>query len=115
MRQGSGKTLTTYGDLVDGVIAGLEDTSAQLDQASLFKHGTTHVINAFIQRHGARTALIATKGFRDILEIGRGNRPETFDLRYRRSEPLIPRSLRFEIAERMDGRGTWCFRLMSRA
>ena len=100
-----GKTLTTYGDLVDGVIAGLEDTSAQLDQASLFKHGTTHVINAFIQRHGARTALIATKGFRDVLEIGRGNRPETFNLRYRRSEPLIPRSLRFEIVERMDGQG----------
>ncbi len=100
-----GKTLTTYGDLVDGVIAGLEDTSAQLDQASLFKHGTTHVINAFIQRRGAKTALIATRGFRDVLEIARGNRPETFNLRYRRGEPLIPRSLRFEVIERMDGQG----------
>lgn len=100
-----GKTLTTYGDLVDGVIAGLEDTSAQLDEASLFKHGTTHVINAFIQRRGAKTALIATKGFRDVLEIARGNRPETFNLRYRRGEPLIPRSLRFEVVERMDGQG----------
>lgn len=100
-----GKTLTTYGNLVNGVITGLEDTSAQLNQASLFKHGTTHVINAFIQRHGARTALVATKGFRDVLEIARGNRPETFNLRYRRSEPLIPRSLRFEVAERMDGQG----------
>lgn len=100
-----GKTLTTYGDLVDGVISGLEDTSAQLDQAALFKHGTTHVINAFIQRRGARTALIATLGFRDILEIARGNRPETFNLRYRRSEPLIQRSLRFEVTERVDGKG----------
>lgn len=100
-----GKTLTTYGDLVDGVISGLEDTSAQLDQAALFKHGTTHVINAFIQRRGARTALIATRGFRDVLEIARGNRPETFNLRYRRSEPLIQRSLRFEVTERIDGKG----------
>lgn len=100
-----GKTLTTYGDLVNGVIAGLEDTSAQLDEAALFKHGTTHVINAFIQRRGARTALIATKGFRDVLEIARGNRPETFNLRYRRSEPLIQRSLRFEVVERTDGQG----------
>lgn len=100
-----GKTLTTYGDLVDGVISGLEDTSAQLDQAALFKHGTTHVINAFIQRRGARTALVATKGFRDVLEIARGNRPETFNLRYRRGEPLIQRLLRFEVIERMDGQG----------
>lgn len=100
-----GKTLTTYGDLVEGVIAGLEDTSAKVDQAALFKHGTTHVINAFIQRRGARTALVTTKGFRDVLEIARGNRPETFNLRYRRSPPLVARSLRFEVDERMDGQG----------
>src|SRR4051812_26033284 len=62
-----GKTLTTYGDLVEGVITGLEDTDTRVDQAALFKHGTTHVINAFIQRRGARTALITTKGFRDVL------------------------------------------------
>ncbi|MBB6309902.1 hydantoinase/oxoprolinase family protein [Xanthobacter tagetidis] len=100
-----GKTLTTYGDLVEGVIAGLEDTGAELSHAALFKHGTTHVINAFIQRRGGRTALIATAGFRDVLEIGRGNRPETFNLRYRRGAPLVPRSLRFEVTERMDGQG----------
>lgn len=100
-----GKTLTTYRDLVEGVLAGLEDAEARLDQASLFKHGTTHVINAFIQRHGARTALVTTKGFRDVLEIARGNRPETFNLRYRRLPPLVPRSLRFEVAERIDGQG----------
>ena len=100
-----GKTLTTYGDLVEGVIAGLEDTSANVGQASLFKHGTTHVINAFIQRRGARTALVTTRGFRDVLEIARGNRPETFNLRYRRNPPLVPRSLRFEVDERMDGQG----------
>ncbi|MEW6121933.1 MAG: hydantoinase/oxoprolinase family protein [Pseudomonadota bacterium] len=100
-----GKTLTTYADLVQGVIEGLKDTGARLDEAALFKHGTTHVINAFIQRRGGRTALLTTRGFRDVLEIARGNRPETFNLRYRRSEPLIPRSLRFEVDERMDGQG----------
>lgn len=100
-----GKTLTTYADLVKGVIEGLADTGARLDDAALFKHGTTHVINAFIHRRGGRTALLTTRGFRDVLEIARGNRPETFNLRYRRSEPLIPRSLRFEIHERMDGQG----------
>lgn len=100
-----GKTLTTYGDLVDGVISGLEDTHARLDEAALFKHGTTHVINAFIQRRGARTALVTTKGFRDVLEIARGNRPETFNLRYRRGEALIQRSMRFEVVERIDGQG----------
>ncbi|MBR1172743.1 hydantoinase/oxoprolinase family protein [Bradyrhizobium sp. KB893862 SZCCT0404] len=100
-----GKTLTTYGDLVEGVIAGLEDTKVGLDQAAIFKHGTTHVINAFIQRQGARTALVTTKGFRDVLEIARGNRPETFDLRYRRQECLVPRRLRFEVEERIEGKG----------
>lgn len=99
------KTLTTYGNLVEGVIAGLEDTSISLDQVNVFKHGTTHVINAFIQRKGARTALIATRGFRDILEIARGNRPETFNLRYRREESLIPRRFRYEVGERIAGDG----------
>ena len=79
-----GKTLTTYGNLVAGVVAGLEDTRIGLDEAQIFKHGTTHVINAFIQRQGARTALVTTQGFRDVLENARGNRPETFNLLERR-------------------------------
>lgn len=101
-----GKTLTTYGNLVAGVIAGLEDTDVGLDRAAIFKHGTTHVINAFIQRRGARTALVTTTGFRDVLEIARGNRPETFNLRYRRHDCLIPRRFRFEVTERIGGDGT---------
>lgn len=100
-----GKTLTTYGDLVSGVITGLENTEVGLDRAAIFKHGTTHVINAFIERKGARTALVTTKGFRDVLEITRGNRPETFNLRYRRHECLIPRRFRFEVDERIGGDG----------
>ena len=99
------KTLTNYGDLVEGVLEGLAGTGVRLDQTLLFKHGTTHVINTFLQRNGARTALVATRGFRDTLEIARGNRPVPFQVKYRRDPPLVPRTLRFEVDERMDVRG----------
>ena len=52
----------------------------------------------------AKTALVTTEGFRDTLEIGRGSRPESFNLFYRRLAPLVPRDLRFEIRERMSAR-----------
>lgn len=100
-----GKTLTDYDDLIAGVIRGLEDTEAAIDKAALLKHGTTHVINALLERRGAKAALVTTAGFRDVLEIARGNRSVPFDLRYRRTDPLIPRRLRFEVAERIDGQG----------
>lgn len=100
-----GKTLTQYGDLVDGVLEGLSETGVSLPQTLLFKHGTTHVINTFLQRSGARTALVTTRGFRDVVEIGRGNRPVPFQVNYRRDPPLVPRQLRFELEERMDHQG----------
>ena len=100
-----GKRLTNYENLVAGVTEGLQDTHATLDDAQLLKHGTTHVINAFIQRTGSVTALVTTRGFRDILEIARGNRAVPFDLGYRRHAPLVPRSLRFEVGERIDAKG----------
>jgi N-methylhydantoinase A len=100
-----GKTLTTYSDLVIGAMQGLEQTGAPASEALLFTHGTTHVINSLIQRRGGRTALVTTTGFRDVLEIGRGNRADPFDLRYRRDPPLIPRPLRFEVDERIGGDG----------
>lgn len=100
-----GKTLTDYGDLIAGVISGLEDTESSIGDAALLKHGTTHVINALLERRGAKAALITTAGFRDVVEIARGNRSVPFDLRYRRTPPLIPRSLRFEINERIDSDG----------
>jgi N-methylhydantoinase A len=101
-----GKTLTNYRDLVAGVLDGLSDTDGHLDEAAVFKHGTTHVINAFVQRKGARTALVTTEGFRDLLEIGRGNRASPFNLAYRRFAPLVPRELRFEVTERTLADGT---------
>ena len=101
-----GKTLTNYRDLVAGVLDGLSDTDGHLDEAAVFKHGTTHVINAFVQRKGARAALVTTDGFRDLLQIGRGNRASPFNLAYRRFAPLVPRELRFEVTERTLADGT---------
>jgi N-methylhydantoinase A len=101
-----GKTLTTYGNLVDGVALGMAEAGAEPAGTALLRHGTTHVINAFLQRRGARTALVATRGFRDVLEIGRGNRPLPFELGFRREPPLVPRALRFEVAERIAADGT---------
>ena len=99
------KSPTSYDNLVEGIFECVAKAGVDLRGAELVKHGTTLVINALLQRHGAKTALITTKGFRDVLEIGRGNRPTPFDLRYKRDDPLVPRALRFEIAERIGGNG----------
>ncbi|MHA1108700.1 MAG: hydantoinase/oxoprolinase family protein, partial [Alphaproteobacteria bacterium] len=99
------KSPTTYEDLVEGIFECVAKAGVDLRDAELVKHGTTLVINALLQRNGAKTALITTKGFRDVLEIGRGNRPTPFNLRYRRDEPLVPRALRFEVEERIGGKG----------
>lgn len=100
-----GKSLTNYADLVKGVMEGLSGIGVSVEDALLLKHGTTHVVNTFLQRNGARTALVATRGFRDILEIGRGNRPVPFQMNYRRDPPLVPRTLCFEVDERINSRG----------
>lgn len=88
---------------------GMADCLAQADIASdtidMLRHGTTVVINALLERKGARTALITTRGFRDILEIGRGNRAEAFNLLYDRLPPFVDRVHRLEVDERMDARG----------
>src|SRR5438046_1656582 len=99
------KSPTTYGNLVDGVLDCFAKAKLEPRAASFVNHGTTLVINALIQRKGAKAALVTTKGFRDVLEIARGNRPDPFDLHYQRDEPLIPRELRLEVAERMDSKG----------
>lgn len=99
------KSPTTYENLVDGILACFRKAGIKAADASLVNHGTTLVINSLIQRNGAKTALVTSKGFRDILEIARGNRPDPFDLHYQRDEPLIPRELRFEVPERTGSRG----------
>jgi N-methylhydantoinase A len=99
------KSLTTYGDFAAGIFECIAKLKLPLERAALIKHGTTLVINALIQRNGARTALLCTQGFRDTLEIGRGNRPLPFDLSYRRDPPMVPREWRLEVAERIDAQG----------
>lgn len=68
-------------------------------------HGSTVATNALLERKGAVTGLVTTKGFRDVLEIGRQNRPDIYDLFGRRPSPLVPAELRFEVDERVDQHG----------
>ena len=68
-------------------------------------HGSTIAINTVLEKSGARTALVTTAGFRDVYAIGRGNRPDAFNLFFHRPRPLVPRELTFEIAERMNAAG----------
>ena len=100
-----GKTLTTPARLVDGIEGGVAKAGADFRAARLFLHGTTVAINTILERTGAPCALITTQGFRDIYEIGRVNRPESYNLFFRRHEPLIDRDLRYEIRERIDSQG----------
>src|SRR5216683_4806102 len=100
-----GKTLTTPARLVTGIESGVTKAGASFRAARLFLHGTTIAINTILERSGASCALITTQGFRDIYEIGRVNRPESYNLFFRRHEPLIERDLRYEIRERIDAQG----------
>src|SRR5437762_2929793 len=100
-----GKTLTTPARLVTGVEAGVTKAGAQFSSARLFLHGTTVAINTILERTGARCALLTTQGFRDIYEIGRINRPQSYDLFFRKHEPLIERASRHELRERIDAQG----------
>lgn len=96
----------TTPDLSDGVLAALARSGVPAGSIGAFIHGTTVVINAVTERRGARTALVTTRGFRDVLEIGRANRPDLYNLAYAKPVPFVPRRLRFEITERMTHLGT---------
>src|SRR5262249_21615229 len=101
-----GKSMSTPRNLVEGIFDAIKGSGSSLPRTSLLIHGSTVVINAVLERKGARTALITTEGLRDSYEIGRVNRPASFNLRFRKHEPLIPAERRFEIAERIDAQGT---------
>ena len=95
------KSPTTYGDFAEGILDCFRKAGIALSDVDLIHHGTTLVINTLIQRSAGRTALVTTRGFRDVLEIARGNRPAPLDLYYQRDEPLIARDFRFEVSERI--------------
>ena len=103
------KLLTTPDDPSQAVLQGVEralgDAAIGGEQLSSVIHGTTLVANALIERKGAVTALITTRGFRDVLEIGREWRYDLFNLDIEMPTPLVPRPLRFEINERIDAAG----------
>lgn len=104
-----GKTLTTSDDLSLGIIRGTREATQragfEVQDVSQVIYGTTMVANLLLERKGVRVGLIATEGFRDILETGTEQRYDMYDLTARRAEPLVPRYLRQTIRERLDGEG----------
>ena len=103
------KRLTTPTDpsraTLEGLSVLLGEASLQLKDVDRIVHGTTLVANAIIEHRGARTAMLTTRGFRDILEMGREQRYHIYDLFLKFPEPLVPRELRYEIDERMNRDG----------
>jgi N-methylhydantoinase A len=100
-----GKALSTPEHLVEGIAEGVSRAKTRFDEASLFLHGTTVAINALLERKGARVGLVTTRGFRDIYEIGRVNRPDSYNLFFRKHRPLVERAQRFEANERILATG----------
>jgi N-methylhydantoinase A len=96
-----GKALSTPQRLVEGIEHGVEKAGSDFRSAGLFLHGSTIAINTILERTGAKTALIITEGFRDIYEIGRINRPDAYNLFFKKHVPLIERAQRFEVKERI--------------
>jgi N-methylhydantoinase A len=96
-----GKALSTPQRLVEGINAGVEKAGSDYRSAGLFLHGSTIAINTILERRGAKTALLVTRGFRDIYEIGRINRPDAYNLFFQKHQPLVERALRFEVSERV--------------
>jgi N-methylhydantoinase A len=103
------KILTTPSRPEDAVLSGMEavlrEADARFADIEVFVHGTTLATNAIIERRGAQCALIATQGFRDVVEIGNEGRYDQYDLNIEKPLPLIPRSRRFTVPERIDARG----------
>ncbi len=98
------KVPTSLPDQSGGVLAAFAEAGADLGQMDLIVHGTTTTTNAVLERKLAKTGLITTEGFRDVLELGRRTRPQAYGMKGH-FVPVIPRDLRLEVAGRMDARG----------
>ncbi|MBZ0218112.1 MAG: hydantoinase/oxoprolinase family protein [Fimbriimonadaceae bacterium] len=99
------KVPSTHGDQSKGIRQGIAERVADLGDVSTIVHGTTVGTNALLERKGARTGLITTRGFRDVLEMRRRDRPQTWGL-WGTFDPIIPRDLRLEVDERVLADGT---------
>lgn len=104
------KRLTTPADPAEGALLGLQEllgrTGLELGQCATLVHGTTLVTNAVIERRGAPTALLTTRGFRDVLEMGHEQRYDIYDLFLQYPQPLVARHWRLEVDERVDRDGS---------
>src|SRR5215831_11397166 len=101
----SSKAPTTPQALEHGIRDCLKKAGASIDAIDSLVHGSTVAINTVLERKGAHTALVVTKGTRDVYQIGRGNRPDAYDIWFKRPEPLVPRHLTFEVEERLLATG----------
>ena len=99
------KSLTTPANLVQGIIDCLRKSGLDAGVIDELIHGTTIAINTLIERKGAKTGLVVTRGTRDVYIIGRGNRPESYNLLFHRHRPLVPRHLTCEVDERVLASG----------
>ena len=105
----STKVLTTYTAPENAIIDGMHQVCAKADvkpsEIDQIIHGTTLATNALIERRGAKTALITTEGFRDVIEMRTESRFEQYDLNLNLPEPLLPRHMRFTVAGRVGANG----------
>ena len=92
------KTSTVPADPTEGAANALRIARCDVATMTEMLHGSTIAINTVLERSGAKTALITTEGFRDVYFMGRGNRPDAFNLFFHRPRPLVPRELTFEVA-----------------
>ena len=100
------KTPSTPADQSVGILAGIAHLAIDLARLAKFAHGTTIATNTTLERKGAKLAIVTTRGFRDVLIVGRGNRTELYDIKAVRPPPLVPRSRIFEVDERTLFDGT---------
>jgi N-methylhydantoinase A len=100
-----GKSYTDPANFTDGIARCLEKSGVPTALAAAFIHGSTVPINTALERSGAKTALFVTLGTRDVYQIGRGNRPESYNLFFQRPIPFVPRYLTYEISERLFASG----------
>lgn len=91
--------------VLEGIAKACDDASIDPGEIDAFAHAMTVSVNALLERGGAKTALVTTEGFRDVLEIGRQDRPDLYDLEAEKPEPLVPRRRRFEVDERTTAEG----------
>lgn len=99
------KADTTPPEFEEGVMNAMAKAGLSPAALDFFAHGSTVVINALTERKGVKTALITTKGFRDVIEIARGNRPDLFNFNFQKPRPFVDRYLRAELAERCTFKG----------